>query len=432
MLYSQQEAWSSVISRGIRLLKLRPNNQRMRYLVGQAYANRKSLSDAMLQFREITLADPSFEIARIDLGYMYIFSQSLSEALRQFSEIQNESPLAVEALIGSALAHQLEREYSLSIQDLQTALEREPNNTRLRLLLGNTYVAQKRFSEAAEQFRQIEDPSVLESRIGERELRVYYGEQAEIAATQYNLGILARYRRWFSLAGEAFGTAEWRTPDNPLLHYAIGTLHFQAKRLDQAQESFKKVLELDAKHHYIQKALGDIYYQQDDFDKAIQAYQSYMEEESDDGQLCLLIGVIYEERNQTEQALSTYLNCLESAPDQTFILNQLAWFYAEQGQELDTALRFGQQAAEQQPSAGIIDTLGWVHYQRGEYAEAQAQFQTALEQAPFHPTIRYHLGLAYYAQQQYDMARETFDEVLELDQDFEYADEIQRLLEQIP
>ncbi len=433
-LYNQQEDYNKVISRAAKLLKIDEKNVKAHYLLGHAYAKRGNSGNAANVFRELTLFVPDFKKAQIDLGYLYLVQNRSDDALLQFQEVrdalqkdQENTQLALDAAIGTAITHQLLQEYPKAIETVLAILEEAPDNQAARFVLGNIYISQKSFSDAVRQFRQMKNP-VLESQAEELDLRTYYGDQSAVAAAYYNLGLLCVSKRWFTFAKEAFKTALWRTPDNPLLHYAIGNVYFLMDSYENTVKSFEKVLKREPKFISVYKMLGNMYRKQQHFDRAIIQYQTYLRNNPDDVVTLALLGMMYEKHGQVDNAIAEYQKVVEMDTKNPLVFNQLAWVYAEQETQLDEALELVQKAVSLSPSAGFIDTLGWVYYKRQEYFKAIEQFRRALEMAPFHPMITYHLGLAHYRSGDHEIAKQLFEQVLELSENFEHAEKVRKII----
>ena len=451
-LYTQQEDFAKVIGRAVKLIKVDEKNTRIRYLLAQAYAKRGDYNNAALHFRELTIAEPDFVGAQLDLGHVYILTTSFENALAQFAKMQerlaaipaeklaqapeNKSQIAaarVEAHVGAAVVYQLQQNYPAAIAEMQAALAQDPESQRLHFLLGNIYVSQKSFADAAEQFRVMKFP-FWEAHVKEQELRSYYGDQSAVSAAHYNLGLLCSSRRWLTAAQNEYTTSLWRNSQNPLLHYALGNLYFSRGDYENALKSCEETLKLEPTFTYAYKVQGDVYQAQKRTDKAITAYKLCLASNPDDIAVRVLLALMYAQKKDVSNATAEYQKCLASNPDNVVVLNQLAWMYADRGEQLDDALQYAQKAAALQPVPGVLDTLGWVFYQRGEYAQAIAQFQRALENAPFQATIKYHLGLAYQQNGDRASAQQTLTEVLELvkdAKDFEYAAEVRQLVEKL-
>lgn len=429
-LYALQADHNKLISLASKYLKYDEKNTQVRFLLADAYARRGDIENAANSFREITAASPEYSSAWVALGLLYLSQNRVDLAMTQFDRAATLQDVKVEALLCRAIAYQFLQNYQQAIRDAQAALEIAPDAVLAHFVLGNIYVSQKSFSDAAAQFRHVAE-SMLEFTAQEQMLRSYYGDQAAVAAQYYNLGMLCASKQWLRFAMEAYTTALWRTENNPFLHYAIGNIYKRQNKYEQALKSFEKVKTIAPSLFYIDRVLAELYQQQKQIDKAIEMYRSYLRSRPDDAAAHVFLGMLHEGKGEGTQAIAAYREAIRVQPDSAIALNQLAWIYAERKEHLDEALQFAQQAVALSKAAGILDTLGWVHYQRGESAQAIEQFRLALQQSPFQPTINYHLGLAYYQAHDVKNARKRFELILEFAPNGEHADDIRRLLEEM-
>jgi len=63
------------------------------------------------------------------------------------------------------------------------------------------------------------------------------------------------------------------SPKDPLLHYSLARLYVQASQLPEAEQSFKKVLELKPDYSIVYLELGKVLEKQKKFDEAIALYE---------------------------------------------------------------------------------------------------------------------------------------------------------------
>ena len=113
-------------------------------------------------------------------------------------------------------------------------------------------------------------------------------------------------------------------------------------------------------------------------------------------------------------------------------LIQLAWNLADRGGNIDEALTYAQIAKEQMPdSPAVMDTLGWIYYLKGSYLNAIAEFQDSRARDPNNAVINYLMGLARYKNNEKDKAREFIGKALELDPNFQGADEARKVLKEL-
>ncbi len=257
---------------------------------------------------------------------MYLLQGRYESALTQFEEVKQQDALNVEAAIATAVTHQLQQNYMAAIQEVQTVIARESEHQIARFILGNIYISQKGFQDAVEQFQQLKNPSFLESQLDVLKLRSFYGDQSDVAASRYSLGMLCVLKKWYPSAQNEYSTALWRTPNNPLLSYAMGNIYFLLDDYQRTIETYENVLKLEPGFVYVHKMLGDLYQKRKESEKAISAYQTYLNKHPEDVTVRVLLGMVYEQQGDQETALKEYTTAFELQPENPLILNQLPGF----------------------------------------------------------------------------------------------------------
>ncbi|MGB2927520.1 MAG: tetratricopeptide repeat protein, partial [Desulfobacterales bacterium] len=100
-----------------------------------------------------------------------------------------------------------------------------------------------------------------------------------------------------------------------------------------------------------------------------------------------------------------------------------------QNKNIDEALGLARKAKEKLPNdPNVMDTLGLVYFKKGLFDSAIGEFANSLEQMPDNAVVQYHLGLAYYKKGDKDPARAELEKALDLNQEFEGADEARQIL----
>ncbi|MBW2246973.1 MAG: tetratricopeptide repeat protein [Deltaproteobacteria bacterium] len=103
-----------------------------------------------------------------------------------------------------------------------------------------------------------------------------------------------------------------------------------------------------------------------------------------------------------------------------------------QNKNIDEALELARNAKEKLPNdPNVMDTLGLIYYKKGFFDSAIGEFADSLEQIPDNALVHYHLGLAYYKKGDKNPARAELEKALNLDQEFEGADDARQILSTI-
>ena len=81
--------------------------------------------------------------------------------------------------------------------------------------------------------------------------------------------------------------------------------------------------------------------------------------------------------------------------------------------------------------ASVMDTLGWIYYKKGFYGNAVQELSDSLEKLPENATVNYHLGAALFQQGNKEKAKPLLEKALEMDADFDGADDARQMLGEI-
>ena len=127
-------------------------------------------------------------------------------------------------------------------------------------------------------------------------------------------------------------------------------------------------------------------------------------------------GICYERSGQWEKAEADFRQALKLNPEQPLVLNYLGHSLMEKGLMLDEAFVMVQKAAELRPTDGyIIDSLGSGYYLLGRYDEAVAAHERAVMLRPADPINSEHYGDALLKTGRIREASHAFRWALQLD-----------------
>ena len=331
-------------------LKLAPKNTRALMLQGNQKLLEGDIRGAGIVFKEITKLDPDFAPAYVRLGLVY----------------------------------NLTKRPEAGLENLQKALELDPQQTDALTLIVGTYVREQKYDKAFQ--------------ICKKQKEKAGGKTSHLALIQYLEGTISLARRDPKKAQHHFEMAIKTDPNIIAAYVALGKIHIMEKNIDQAISQYEAILKKNPEY--------------------LAAYMA--------------LGTIYDQQNDNEKAEAYYRKALEIKSDFAPAANNLAWNLAEKGGNIDEALGFAQTAKEQIPdNAAVMDTLGWIYYLKGSYLNAIAEFQDSLSQNPDNPVINLHLGLAYYKNKQPHKAKEFLDKALNMNQNVKGAEEARSILKEI-
>ena len=146
--------------------------------------------------------------------------------------------------------------------------------------------------------------------------------------------------------------------------------------------------------------IGDIEMRRRNFAAAASAYQAALAIAGGKAGWSLIFaaGNAYDNAGDWVSAMPLLERALVLAPDEPVILNELGYGLITNGGDVERGLSLISRAVVLRPDdAAIIDSLGWAHYQRGAYAEAIPLLERAVRLDQGQAEIGEHLGDAYWA-----------------------------------
>jgi tetratricopeptide (TPR) repeat protein len=276
----------------------------------------------------------------------------------------------------SAEAHQ--KQFSEAEVDVQTSLQKQPENPQAYVELAQIKAAQGQFPEALATLQKALDLDPASSPALMEMVRIYsYQKQPEkaIAAVQAQVA---------------------KSPNNPLLYVLLSSIQSSTRNFPAAAESAQKAYQLDPHNRNAVNAYATTVTELGHPEQAIPLWSTWISAHPSDDAALSMLGQLQGQVGNPAEATRDYQKALEINPNQFWALNNLAYLMVEQNQNLDVALSYAQQARTAQPHmASTADTLAWVYYHKGMYGSSRDLLEDAIKTDPNDPDIQYHLGMAY-------------------------------------
>jgi serine/threonine protein kinase/Tfp pilus assembly protein PilF len=114
-------------------------------------------AESEVEFEKALLLNPNDAYARLYYGWYLAFTGRFAEASEQMDRAQVLDPLSFSIFIASGEADYFARNYDRSIQRLQRAAELDPTNAAPVSDLGDSYLAQRKCVDAAQQYARSEE-----------------------------------------------------------------------------------------------------------------------------------------------------------------------------------------------------------------------------------------------------------------------------------
>lgn len=236
----------------------------------------------------------------------------------------------------------------------------------------------------------------------------------------------------------------------------------QAVYLEQAQQAFDRVLDLNDDLTLVYFKLGKIALMKNDIEAAKHYYQAGLKGDPENAALIFNLARVYDQNNEKAQAIQYYRKTIEADPKFTFAYNNLALLY-EESKDYASAEKAYRQALKKDAHYNLARlNLGnmyagtgnftaaqklfnealakepnneWGYYYQGNmflrqgiYLEAISSYQKALSLNPQHATTYYLLAVALSKVNRMDEAMQASLHYMQLAPDGEYAKEMKTLI----
>ncbi len=389
-------------------------------------------------------------------GAIYLNRRDAAKAIADFRAVLRDQPNVVKIYENLAHAHLLNSEYEQAIDNMQRAVELEPDNRQLREHYAGMLMQMNRIDAAIEQYqtmvraedRKEADYGTLVQlllRKGDRVEVAKIIDQAEVRFPGSHLapflqGVLAQVQGDYKgsipplqkalgrepknvevigalckayLADKNFGEAQslldrklGEGVDPASLHNIKGELLVLDRKPAQAVDEFNRVLALKKDWVKPYQNLAAAYYLQNKPDQVAAIYERGLKNTKDDSALVIGLATFYE-KTDADKAIALYETYLAKDPESAPLANNLAMLLVTSKTDAKSkqrAMDLVQPLTRLQDPA-YQDTVGWVLYMNEKYERAVVILEQAVQAAPEQAIFNYHLGMAYQAQGNKDKAK---------------------------
>ncbi|GAA0858785.1 tetratricopeptide repeat protein [Aliiglaciecola litoralis] len=363
---------------------------------------------------------------------------------RQAAELNEQDPIP---MLGLAKVAMLEQQQGMAKRYLNQALTIAPQSPEVHASLGRFYALQSNYEEA------------------QRHLSKAVDLHANSHSVFSDLGFLyLNHLREPEKARKTFTDALAVASENPQLHYGLALSYANLARFAEAEAELLIVTQLLPNDATAYQTLGRLYAQQHKFtaslatieraielndafvplkmdradvlaasgklDHAIDQYKKIVKLTPDSALPLVRLGALYEAKQQQYDAIQAYQKAIALDPNQAIAYNALAWLYVDDPINRAQAIRLSKKAvALSHGEPAFIDTLAWLHRADGNLVEAERLLNTAIakQQTPA-AILYYHLGLVQHELRNTHSAIASLNKAVEIDRNFEYANNAQELL----
>src|SRR5881394_472030 len=365
---------------------------------------RKGLTDeAIVAFSRALALDERMGVARRNLEIAYGESGILERRLRELEERLRTNPDDLEALVQSGIAEKtagrLERAHSL----FQRAIEKDPDSSVLHFLLAETLYNrglhevtpshQQRTSASAHITlgRALRQKGYFQEALREYEKAMEGGEgNAEVLMAMLELYLLQRN------TGAAIATADrFAREFSPTAKTWNGrgvALQLEGRHAE-AEESYKRAVEIDSSYPFAHNNLGVLLWHKSDTKGAINSFRRALQAPTPpvEARLNLALGLF--RRKHTELALEAYRQVLSSAPEHPVAWNGIGLILVDLEKYADARNAFARAIQANPDFAEAHYNMSFTLSNLGDFASALRETKRALALDPMYTPQKLELAI---------------------------------------
>lgn len=295
--------------------------------------------------------------------------------------------------------------------------------------IGNTYYmlnnlanAVKYFEKAVEMnpdnMQAIENLSLTYVRMGEKEKGIdtfqKHSTDTENYRTQFIWGLLLHEAGRYQEAENAFKRSLNLNPDRLEALDELGKVLIKSNKFEEAIDVYSTMLRIDRNNYLAWSGKADTYLKLTRWKDAVSCYKEAINIRPDCYRSYYNMAVALEEAGNTKAAIEAYKTAISNNPDFSDAYNNLGILLSMSGM-MEEALKVYQEGAERNPrNPGLYFNMGMCLFEEGRYKEAAAAYQNALAIKPDEFEIYYYLGAAYTEMRHYNDAIEAYRSALRI------------------
>lgn len=319
---------------------------------------------------------------------------------------------------------------ALSAEDvLLDALRLQPQNRELLSALGVLYLDLQDWSRTdgvITRLGQLENGTALANELNARKLAAQGQEEDLIAFLEglsaedggTKLGLIRAHlnRGNVEVALAEIESALQETPDDLSLRFVRGSVLAGAQEFDDAEATFRSVLEEAPQSERAWLALYRLNLARGEPAAASEILQEALAALPESPQLLWTQAVELEQAGDIDGAIAIYEALYARNSSNLILANNLASLLSTHRNDAESLQRAWQIGRRLQGSEvpAFQDTYGWIAYRRGDLEAALAHLEPAAAGIPDDPRVQYHLGATYAARGEIDAALAQLQKVVEM------------------
>ena len=387
---------------------LSPDKRKARYLrSGEAYLEKGKYSEASIEFRNAIQIDPQFAEAHYQLAKAELAVHDWSGAYRELNRVLEIDPARKEARLDRgrlelASGARDPASFSQAEDDANLLLKQDSKSAGAHEILGASYVAQKKYPAALQEFATLsqlepgkgqpyENMALVEMALG----RPADAEQSLTKAIQVepkapngyvNLAKLYELEKKSSEAEKILEQGEKQNPGSIPISMTWATILDKEQKWAQAETVLDSLRKQTPKSTAAAIAIGDYYLQGRKMsDKALEEYQRGLTLEPKNLALKERIEDVYLSTGKADAAALMDADVMRQAPRDMIVRANHGRLLLAQGKTQDAVNYLQETAVDFGDSYEIHYYLGIAYLQNNNPGPANSELQKALQISPGWP-----------------------------------------------
>ncbi len=212
--------------------------------------------------------------------------------------------------------------------------------------------------------------------------------------TDTNLAYFCLNQKFYSLAIDFCNKTIKKNGNNIISDFILVEAYLNTKEYSKASQVLLRLKNVFSGSYSIEFFLSQIYTKAGMYDEAQESYKILIEKRPDFVMADIAYGNMLSKQSKWKEAREVFEHALNFLPNSPKLLVSLGWCLAqlEELERLDALLELIDTNEKVLP-ANKLHLRGWLYYLRSDYMKAYELLKEAIETAPGDPEIAFHLGL---------------------------------------
>jgi tetratricopeptide (TPR) repeat protein len=383
-------------------------------------SSKDTITNLISRFKILAAQYPHLSGIKVGLSILHQTNGEMNAAFTWVKNALAQTPERTSAIVQEIFLLQQDKQTPLAITKLKAQLEKDPSNSRLRLVYARL-LTETNIAEAYKQFTQLSEqsPKQLDFKFSRAILGAELNKADEAKplflellkanhqpdTVLFYLGHIEESQDNLPAAQQHYLSVTKGDNYLPAQNRAARILIVQGE-ISQAQQLFtdlrNKLPDIKERAYVTE---SNLLVRNKSDDAALPLLNTAIKEFPDNSDLRYNRSTIYERQGQLALMESDFRHVLTLDPDNVYALNGLGYFLAIRTERYDEAYQLITRALALKPGdAAILDSMGWISFKMGRIDEAITHLQKAFSLYP-DPEVAAHLGEALWAKGKHQEAK---------------------------